>query len=179
MRHALALTAVLLGADLASAQVRVRAPFVRVEINGGVHVRAPFVNLYVPGGPPVYVMPPAATPPAAVFVPPAPAPIDDSPAPDKTKPLPPVAERDAPPPAVKTQHLSVEDFVKSFKPKAGNYEVELVNPVTGQPTPVRFTLPEGEPRRIHVSRREIEFDYGPRRYVKIQFDSDGALVIWR
>jgi hypothetical protein len=179
VKTALALATVILTAAPAVAQVRIRAPFVRVDVNGGVYVRAPFVNLYVPGSPPpIYVAPPPA------FVPPAPTPVEPEPPAnvEKPRPLPPAPGdgRDAPPPVVgKAGQLSVEDFAKSFKPKAGNYEVEIVNPVTRQPTTVRFTLPEGTPRRVHVSAREIEFDYGPRRYVKIQFDGDGAVVISR
>ena len=84
-----------------------------------------------------------------------------------------------PPPSKASAGLTIDQFAKTFQPKAGNYEVELINPATGQPTSVRFTLPEGTPRKVHVSGREIEFDYGARRYVKIQFDSDGAVVIAR
>jgi hypothetical protein len=75
--------------------------------------------------------------------------------------------------------LTIEQFAKSFQPKEGNYEVTLVNPVTNQPTTVRFTLPEGAPRRVNVSRNEIEFSYGLRRFVRIQFDRDGAEVVTR
>jgi hypothetical protein len=182
MRTLLAIAALMLSANTASAQLRIRAPFVRVDVNGGVHVRAPFVNLFIPGGPPpVYVAP---LPPPA-FVPPAPRLLDETeppapPASPAPKPTPRPRDRgDAPPPAAASAGLTVEAFVKSFKPKAGNYEVELINPVNNQPATVRFTLPEGTPRRVHVSRREIEFDYGARQYVKIQFDDDGAVVISR
>ena len=74
---------------------------------------------------------------------------------------------------------SLEEFAKGFQPKAGSYEVTLLNPVTRQPTLVRFTLPEGTPRRVNTSRSGIEFDYGPRRYVRIQFDRDGAEIVTR
>jgi hypothetical protein len=172
---AIALATMVLGAAPAAAQVRVRVPFVRVEVNGGVYVRAPFVNLFVPGGPPpIYVAPPP------VFVPPAPARAEPPEEVEKSRPLPPANGREVQPPSVgKTAQLTLEEFARTFKPKAGNYEVELLSPVTNQPTTVRFTLPEGTPRRVHVSRREIEFDYGARSYVKIQFDSDGAVVISR
>src|SRR6516164_4840067 len=69
----LLLTAVLgtiglsLGQSTASAQVFVRAPFVRVQTGPGVWVRAPFVNLFVPPPPAYYVYPPPGT-----FVPPPP-----------------------------------------------------------------------------------------------------------
>ena len=190
MRCLLTIAALVLGADTASAQLRIRAPFVRVDVNGGVYVRAPFVNLFIPGGrPPVYVEPP----PPPAFVPPAPRLLDEpdrsdlpaapaspaSPAPGlKNAPRPPETD-DAPPPSAASPGLTAEAFVKSFRPKAGNYEVELINPVTNRPTTVRFTLPDGKPRRVHVSRREIEFDYGARSYVKIQFDADGAVVLSR
>ena len=35
-------------ADVASAQVLVRAPFVRVQVGPGVSVQAPFFNFYAP-----------------------------------------------------------------------------------------------------------------------------------
>jgi hypothetical protein len=53
----LAATLVLSAGSTASAQVIVRAPFVRVEVGpGGTYVRAPFVRYYA--GPPIYVPPP-------------------------------------------------------------------------------------------------------------------------
>jgi hypothetical protein len=44
---------------------------------------------------------------------------------------------------------------------------------------VRFSLPEGTPRRVVVRENEIEFRYGLRQFVRIQFDEDGALVTSR
>ena len=38
---------------------------------------------------------------------------------------------------------------------------------------------DGTPRRVMVRRNEIEFDYGLRRFVRIEFDQDGAQVISR
>jgi hypothetical protein len=166
------------------AQVTIRAPFVRVQVGGpGVHVRAPFVNLFVPSTPDVHVtprvhlMPPAD--PAPTFEAPAPEPV-----PERLKRAPQVQPKpadvppeDAPPaPAQPEQVLTLEQFAKAFQPKAGNYEVTLLNPVTRGATTVRFTLPEGTPRRVNLSRNEIEFDYGARRYVRIRFDRDGAEV---
>jgi len=53
----LAATLILSAGSTASAQVIVRAPFVRVEVGpGGTFVRAPFVRYYA--GPPIYVSPP-------------------------------------------------------------------------------------------------------------------------
>ncbi len=45
---AMSLAVGLVPASTAQAQVFVRAPFVRVQVGGGVYVRAPFVNLYIP-----------------------------------------------------------------------------------------------------------------------------------
>jgi len=185
---AAALGAILATAATASAQVFVRAPFVRVQVGGpGVYVRAPFVNLFVPGGPPpVYVVPESVAAPP-LFVPPQPAPrIEPIPLPKATlpalKPLPPLEappDQAPPKPATPERVLTIEQFAKSFQPKEGNYEVTLINPVTNQPATVRFTLPEGTPRRVNVSRNEIEFSYGLRRFVRIQFDRDGAEVVTR
>jgi hypothetical protein len=194
------LTAILATAAIASAQVFVRAPFVRVQVGGpGVYVRAPFVNLFLPGGPPpVYVVPESVAPQQPFVAPlPAqqaesiplpmqlpkgapPAPLPKSPPPPK--PMPPTEKiQDQTPPKSTTPErvLTIEQFAKSFQPKEGNYEVTLLNPVTNAPTTVRFTLPDGTPRRVNVSRNEIEFSYGLRRFVRIQFDRDGAEVITR
>lgn len=194
-------TAILATAATASAQVFVRAPFVRVQVGGpGVYVRAPFVNLFVPGGPPpVYVVPESVVAPQP-FVAPAPAqqaepiplpmqlpkgtptaPQPKTP-PPPPKPMPPTEklQDQAPPKATSPDRvLTIEQFAKSFQPKEGNYEVTLLNPVTNAPTTVRFTLPEGTPRRVNVLRNELEFSYGLRRFVRIQFDRDGAEVVAR
>jgi hypothetical protein len=44
---------------------------------------------------------------------------------------------------------------------------------------VRFTLPEGTPTRVQLLPDGVEFTYGPRRFVRIQFDDDGAFVTSR
>ena len=180
MSSVASLAATMALAGPAFAQVTVRVPFVRVQVGDGVHVRAPFVNLFVPSGPRVYVMPGAEPPPA--FVPPPEAlPF----APKKTLPAKPapaaeIKPDDAPPaPAGLERVLTMEQFTKGFQAKAGNYEVTMLNPVSNQATTVRFTLPEGTPRRVRVSGNQIEFDYGPRQYVRIRFDRDGAEVISR
>ena len=176
-----ALTATLAFAESAFADVYIRLPFVRVEVGGGVRVRVPFVNINVPGGTPVYVMPSAEPAPAtetpqteALSNAPKKTPAKKVQEPAEVKPddVPPVAQG-------LPEVLTPEQFTKSFQPKAGNYEVTMLNPVSNQATTVRFTLPEGTPRRVHVSRNQIEFDYGPRKYVRIRFDGDGAEVISR
>jgi hypothetical protein len=187
--HLLACASMLVWASAASAQIVIRAPFVRVQVGGpGVYVRAPFVNLYVPESPPVYSVAPRTIVSPPSFVAPMPAPWENGRKPTPPPPRPkselqkamPPADDDldaAPPvPATPERVLTLEEFAKAFQPKAGSYEVTLQNPVTRQPTTVQFTLPEGTPRRVNLSRRELEFDYGPRRYVKIQFDQDGAEV---
>ena len=199
---ATALTAALLPASV-YAQVSIRAPFVRVQVGGpGVYVRAPFVNLYVPNT--RYYYPPAGViiqpPPPAVFVPPPPTmlpadaeplkPANGKPAngqnakgqPAKTPPPPkPLPDDDqAPPQPVQPgQAMSIQQFVQTFQPKAGSYEVSLLNPLTNTATTVRFSLPEGQPRGVHLRSNEIEFDYGIRRFVRINFDQDGAIVTSR
>jgi hypothetical protein len=143
------------------AQVDIRAPLVRVQVGPGVAVRAPFVNLYVPPeggvifGP---LGPPACLPPP---------------------PPPPVVDPNIPPPPPPNRAPTLDEFARSFQPKAGAYDVVLQNPLTQQPTNVHFTLPEGSPRRVIVHRREIEFFYAPRHFVRIEFDRDGAQVVTR
>jgi hypothetical protein len=145
----LALLGIVGGAPVAQADVNVRVPFVRVYVGDGVHVRAPFVNVWVPGTPPVYV----AEPPPPI---PPPTPLPGS-----------------------TQAQTLKEFVDNFQPRGGTFDVMLVNPLTGAATPVRFTLPAGAPRRLVVNPQEIEFIYGLRHFVRIQFDRDGATVFSR
>lgn len=171
-------------ASVSQAQVFVRAPFVRVGVGDGVYVRAPFVNLWIPGDRPVYYAPPgygpriiyAEQPP--VYVPPMqPAPQQQY-VPPPPKPAP--QADDAPPqPVQPAQAPTHESFAKSFQPKAGSYEVAILNPISKQPTNVRFTLPEGTPRRVVTTRDSIEFIYNLRQWVRIEFDRDGVTVTTR
>lgn len=229
----LALAPTLLASgSVASAQVLIRAPFVRVQVGDpGVYVRAPFVNLNLPNGPAYYPPPPVYGPiitqppgyieiprssatlqlpapqPSTTYVNPPvinpvpqsiePAPLEilpkprqangsDIPAipqqnidPDLLPPQPinpPVQFQPAPQQAV--QAMTIEDFARTFQPKAGQYEVTLLNPLTREPNVVRFTLPTGTPR-VDVFRRDIEFRYPGRTFVRIEFDRDGAQVISR
>ena len=171
-------------ASSAQAQVFVRAPFVRVQVGGGVYVRAPFVNLWVP--PPVYYSAPGYYYGAPnVYVPPMPRVVESpppsgEPQPQVAPPLQPAPNNDNTlPQPTKAKVPTLDQFANTFQAKGGNYEVSIVNPVTKQPTTVRFTLPEGTPRRVQVRRNEIEFDYGIRHFVRIEFDSDGAMVTSR
>lgn len=195
-RIVFSLTATLLLTAHSSAQVVVRAPFVRVETGApGTYIRAPFVSLYFPPNPPFYYAPPPVVfgPPPAFPVAPNLAPpfpvLPANPAvPKVPQPLPPGPEpeigRDnnpdfAPPmPAQVPAAPSIAEFAKAFKPKAGNYEVTLTNPINQQQETVKFSLP-AEPRQVRTGRNHIEFVYGPRQYVRIEFDRDGPIVITR
>ena len=201
-RNLVLVAGLVLGLGLASAaeaQVFVRAPFVRVQVGGGVWVRAPFVNLWLPPGPAYYGPGYYAAPPAA-YVAPAPT-VVQSPTPQTSEPqlqqptpqqapipqkqpLPPQQQAPnndtAPPQPTKAVAVpTLEQFAGTFQPKGGNYEVSIMSPVTNQATLVRFSLPEGNPRRVHVRRNEIEFDYGIRHFVRIEFDNEGAMVTSR
>ncbi len=190
----------LIGVSNSDAQVYIRAPFVRIGIGDGVSVRAPFVNVFVPPSGPVYgpFLPPPPTvvesvpPPVIIPQPPTvvPGPANPFPPAEKifTPPpptpfnpgLPTIKETNRPPvPIQQEQAPTLEQFSKTFKAKAGSYEVVIVNPVTKQPTPVRFSLPAGEPRRVLVRRDSIEFVYGLRQFVLIEFDRDGVQVTTR
>jgi hypothetical protein len=195
-----AVVTVLGFASASEAQVFIRAPFVRVAVGDGVAVRAPFVNLWVPPDAPyygpgpvfgprvVYMQPPGVVQqpqqqfqqqpqqPAQQF-PPAPQPI--VPQPPEPQPKPPIKDDAPPQPVQPVQAPTLEAFAKSFQPKAGTYEVTILNPVSKQPTPVRFILPDGAPRRTHVTRDSIEFVYGLRQWVRIEFDRDGVQVTAR
>jgi hypothetical protein len=184
IHFAVALMAVWLGiAAACDAQVFVRAPFVRVGVGDGVYVRAPFVNLYVPNGPPVYYAPGPRVyymPPPTVLQSPPPAEQTFPPAPQPVPAPKPLIKDDAPPqPVQQPQTPTLESFAKTFQPKAGSYEVTILNPVTNQPTNVKFFLPEGSPRRVRVTRDSIEFIYGLRQWTLIEFDRDGAKVTSR
>lgn len=198
-------------ANVAQAQVWVRAPFVRVGVGPGVYVRAPFVNLYVPtrdryyysgyGGPGVYAPPyygpgviygapatdPRIMPPADGFTAPPPALVPSPKTVERPPALPPkgdgpkgdgpaLPKSDDPPPLVGAGAVAVEAFLKGFKPRAGSYEIDLINPVTKKPATVRFTLPEGTPTSVEYRGNTVEFRYAPTRFVRIEFDKDGAIV---
>jgi hypothetical protein len=192
---------VLVGTSRAPGQITIRTPFVRVQIGPGVSVQAPGVNLYVPPRAPAVVVQPPGAPPAGANL----APLEVLPPPGKLAPaakgevpgavppaplqppagkLAPAVKGEAPgavPPAPlqPPQLPTLEQFASSFKPKAGSYEVDLINPVSKQPTKVRFTLPEGTPTKVQVRPHEIEFRYGIMQFVRIEFDKDGAQVVTR
>lgn len=197
-RILLSVVAATIGASSASAQVVVRVPFVRVETGGPyTYVRAPFVNLFIPSGPPVYYGPPPGAyfpgpPPIAPPNPgmsalPAPRTVPQPlpPAPVAPKAIPPVygeppvnPDLTPPAPVQSPKAPTIDEFVKAFKPKAGNYEVTLINPVNRQAETVKFSLP-ATPQRVQTNRNGFEFIFGPRQFVRIEFDKDGPMVISR
>ncbi len=165
----------LAGATGATAQVYVRAPFVRVQTGPGVAVQAPFVDIFIPpAGPVIAPGPVYVVPPPSVYIPPAAAPRVEV-VPTTVVPAIKVPVELSPP----GQILTLEQFAVSFKPRGGSFDVDVINPVTRQPTKVRFTLPEGTPKRVLVNAREIEFRYGLLHFVRIEFDSSGAQVVTR
>lgn len=180
----------------------VRAPFVRIFAPGGpppVYYGSPpiMVPPYGPAmGPGVQITPPFVSPapslssPPTVPAPPSPLPsTKEPPLDDRPKPAPenlPPAPENLPPanvlsPASSTgaNVLSFDQFVKSFQPKAGSYEVAVLNPLTNQATTVRFALPPGTPERVLAGQSFLEYRYAGRQFVRIEFDRDGATVISR
>jgi hypothetical protein len=146
----LGLAGMLAWAGSGQAQVDVRVPFVRVTVN--------------PDPPPVVVAPP---PPAPVVVVPPPGPVFVTPAP---------APAVVPPaPAVVTRPQTPAEFAATFRPAAGSYSTVLLHPWTNAPVNVTFTLPPGAPR-VSATRRDILFDYGPRR-VHIVFGVAGGVRV--
>lgn len=185
-----ALTALMAFECPAQAQIHVRAPFVEVDVDGGVRVRAPFVNLWIPGRAPVMVQRvPVGQPGQPVFQPGQPFAEPGQPLLQPVQPAAPVAvapatadpvsdELPAPRKEVKGA-FGVQEFSKIFRPREGIHEVTVINPVTKMPTSVRFALPNGTPERVVADDRKIEFIYGPRSFVRIEFDEGGALVTSR
>jgi hypothetical protein len=90
-----------------------------------------------------------------------------------------------PPPTVLTQPvvpsvvrpLTVEEFVKGFKPQAGKCEVVLIHPKSCCPVRVCFDLPDGCPCKVRWTRHVLEFDY-PRCSVRIRFYHNGSVRVF-
>src|SRR5271165_7036125 len=86
------------------------------------------------------------------------------------EPIAPPATVDLPAPRLvaPAQPMTLGEFAACFQATPGWHEALLVNPVTGCPVLVQFTLPCGCPR-VRVHRREIAFDYGRHAVVRIKF----------
>lgn len=105
--------------------------------------------------------PVAPPPPAGVLPQPQPQPM----------PVPP------PPAVIPIRPLTVSEFVASFKPLPGKYEVILIHPKTGCPVKVCFTLPPGCLRKVRCTRHKIVFDYKCQCNVVIRFLHSGKVRV--
>jgi hypothetical protein len=173
-----ALVALMIWAAASYADWFLHVPYVTVEKGYGIRVRTPFVDVQVPAyGPrPTPLSPQEGLPPPAPFAGPPPAAAGEPPFPPgpPASPQPGPAPATIPPPAPRA--LTPGEFAASFKPGPGNYEVVLLHPRSGQPVQVNFALPPGEPRKVHVSRLHLIFDYG-RQEVTIRFLLGGRVRI--
>jgi hypothetical protein len=104
--------------------------------------------------PPVLIDPPPAPPPPVIIPPSGPPVLPPSPFP----PGPPVVER----------LMTIDELARCFVPLPGTHTVTLLNPVTGCPSTVSFTLPDCPLRSVSCGRRSVTFDYG-RHEVMILF----------
>jgi hypothetical protein len=109
--------------------------------------------------------------PGGVAVVPAPVPVAPQ---QQTLPPAPVPYVPAPQPAVVAAVLP-QDFVKTFKPAAGSYQVVFVHPRSGREVTVSFVLPAGNPRVYYVPG-SLVFDYG-RHEVEIRFRIGGGVAV--
>jgi hypothetical protein len=71
--------------------------------------------------------------------------------------------------------VSPQDFVKTFQPVPGIYDVLFVHPRTNQPVKVAFELPPGNPR-VSYFAHSLVFDYG-RHEVEIRFQLGGKVKV--
>ncbi len=83
------------------------------------------------------------------------------------------------PAPVKITPVTIFDFVRSFKPQPGNYEVCFVHPYTGRPVTLRWSLPPGC-TRVVLRRKlfcyEIDFEYGSRE-IELNFSHRGRVRV--
>jgi hypothetical protein len=73
--------------------------------------------------------------------------------------------------------MSVGDFIASFKPLPGKYEVLLIHPKTGCPVKVCFTLPPGCLRTVRSNTHKIVFVYKCQHDVVIRFLHNGGVWV--
>ena len=74
-----------------------------------------------------------------------------------------------PPTIVPIRPMTVSEFVSTFKPLPGKYEVLLIHPKTCCPVKVCFTLPPGCLCKVRATGHKIVFDYKCQRDVVIRF----------
>jgi hypothetical protein len=97
--------------------------------------------------------------------------------PSETLPPPQVVPGLPPPVALPIRPMTVSEFVASFKPLPGNYEVMLIHPKTCCPVKVCFTLPPGCLRKVRCTGHKIVFDYKCQRDVVIRFLHSGKVRV--
>ena len=98
-------------------------------------------------------------------------------APAGPPPVPQLMPELPPPAVVPVRPLTVGEFVSSFKPLPGRYEVLLIHPKTGCPVKVCFALPPGCIRRVKVNGHRIEFVYKGQHDVVIRFLHGGKVWV--
>lgn len=98
--------------------------------------------------------------------------------PNETLPAPQAIPALPPAPAVlPIQPMTVSDFVATFKPLPGKYEVLLIHPKTGCPVKVCFVLPPGCLRNVRCTGHRIVFDYKCQCDVVIRFLHNGKVWV--
>lgn len=100
----------------------------------------------------ILVLTSAASLASAQFAPETPLPPNETLPPPQIVPGP-------PPPVVPMRPMTVSEFVATFKPLPGKYEVMLIHPKTGCPVKVCFALPPGCIRNVRCTGHKIVFDY--------------------
>ena len=101
--------------------------------------------------------------------------------PGDAPPPPPAGETVIPalPPGPPVHGMTLCEFAAIFKPAPGHYEVYLQHPCKECPVKVCFTLPCGCPK-VHVTKRELVFEYGCFEKVKIRMTLCGDVrVVYR
>jgi hypothetical protein len=81
------------------------------------------------------------------------------------------------PAIIPVQPMTVADFVASFKPLPGKYEVLLIHPKTCCPVKVCFTLPPGCLRAVRANGHRIVFVYKCQHDVVIRFLHSGNVWV--
>jgi hypothetical protein len=146
-------------AAVARADVIIRGPF------GGLIVVPSSSDVQVaPGGVAVVPAPQPPLPPTPLPV--VPLPVTPLPAPPPVTP--------APRPVVAAPVLP-QEFVKTFQPLPGAYQVVFIHPRSHQPVTASFVLPQGTPRVYYVPN-SVVFDYG-RHEVEIRFQILGRVKV--
>ncbi len=147
----LCLAGLLTWVTAAPAQGLSTGPFPRLAVGTSVPAQPQFFNLQTPLPGPVVPGQIPLVPGQGVEIPPPPSAL----------------------PAIRV--MTLREFAAAFDPKPGNYEVVLLNPVTCQPTCVRFCL-EKCVRRIIVKHDSLVLRYGLCHAVRIDFTCHGAVV---